>query len=69
MTEQRPVLIREYGCTACQAWHRRGIDPMYDPRLYWQSKHGWRDRVATAAEMAELSPPATLAATPTAREE
>jgi hypothetical protein len=44
-------LVREYGCVRCQKWHRRGIDPEYEPHLYYQSKHGWHERVATPNEV------------------
>lgn len=44
------VLLTEYGCVLCQKWHRKGIDPEYQPHLMRQSKHGPRSRVATAAE-------------------
>jgi hypothetical protein len=43
--------VREFGCTRCQAFHVREIDPeLYEQHLYFQSKHGWRERPATLGE-------------------
>lgn len=48
---ERPM-VREYGCTVCQAWHCRETEPaLYEAHLYHQSKHGWRERPATPGEM------------------
>lgn len=44
------VIVREYGCTKCQRYHREGIDAEYRPHLPHQSKHGWRERRATMGE-------------------
>jgi hypothetical protein len=44
------VTVEEYGCVQCQIWHRRGIDPEYEPHLMRQSKHGPRRRPARLAE-------------------
>jgi hypothetical protein len=44
-------LVREYGCVRCQTRHRLGLDPEYQEHLYWQSKHGWYDRLPTAGEV------------------
>lgn len=44
-----PEFVREYGCTVCQQLHREGSDPLFEPHLYHQSKHGWhyvpKDRI------------------------
>lgn len=45
--------IREYGCTRCQTYHRQGLDAEYDDHLFWQSKHGPRDRQVTPNEVLE----------------
>jgi hypothetical protein len=39
-----PTPITEYGCVKCQKYHRLGIDAWYDDHLYFQSKHGIRER-------------------------
>lgn len=39
-----PTPITEYGCCACQKYHRRGMDPEYEAHLYRQDKHGVRTR-------------------------
>lgn len=45
--------IREYGCVKCQKYHRRGIDDLYEPHLFFQSKHGWSERKPSANEVLE----------------
>lgn len=35
-----PTPITEYGCVACQKYHRLGLDPEYEPHIMRQSKHG-----------------------------
>lgn len=37
-----PVVLREYGCTRCQTYHREP-DPLYREHLVWQSKHSYRE--------------------------
>lgn len=44
--------VREYGCTRCQVYHVREVNPeLYEAHLYWQSKHGWQERPATVSEI------------------
>lgn len=47
-------LVREYGCTICQRYHRETLDPEYQPHLFHQSKHGYYDRNATPNEVLAL---------------
>jgi hypothetical protein len=47
---ERPT-VTEYGCAACQAYHVKGLDPLYDEHLHRQARHhGPRERPATAGE-------------------
>src|SRR5262245_13072078 len=51
-----PVMVREYGCVLCDRagahpYHREGIDALYEPHHYFQSKGGTYLRPATAGEL------------------
>lgn len=46
---QRPV--HAYGCTRCQREHVEGLDPLYEPHIMSQSKHGTYDRPAWIGEV------------------
>lgn len=37
------VVLAEYGCCRCQGYHREG-EPLFEPHLFWQSKHSYRER-------------------------
>lgn len=51
----RVPMVREYGCVLCQQYHVRELEPeLYEAHLWHQSKHGWRDRPATVAEIFAL---------------
>lgn len=42
--------VTEYGCTRCQAYHRKHLDDLYDEHMPYQAKHHYRTRPATPAE-------------------
>lgn len=45
----RPVVC--FGCCRCQREHADGLDPLFHPHLYFQSRHGPYERPPTLAEM------------------
>lgn len=53
-TTERHPQVREYGCVKCQKHHRQYLDPEYDDHLFWQNKHGWRERPALPWEVFAL---------------
>lgn len=50
--DNKHPMVHEYGCTVCQAYHVRELDPhLYEAHLHHQSKHGCRERPATIDEI------------------
>ena len=50
------TIVTEYGCTLCQKYHVKEIDPvLYKDHLFFQSKHGYHTRPATVGERFALA--------------